>query len=196
MLAGERRATRAQMRSELERDGFDVVAVVADADEAIEAARELRPQLCVLDIDMPGGGILAADRISVELPETRIAVIAGEPTRGQLREVILAGADGYLPATTSPDRLKAALNGLINGEAALTPAMTGELVREYRQFVPREAEEGVVLPAPVSENQPLMPRSRVRYLPRLVRHYRHRRQSGMRIGSAWASARARMDDYR
>jgi len=184
----------ARVTRKLEREGFTVVAQALDADEALAAAREYQPQLCLLDIDMPGGGIVAADRISLELPSTRIAVLSGEPQQDQLRDAILAGADGYLPASTSPDRLTAALSGLVKGEAALTRAMTGQLVREYRQFAPR-FEAGAQRAAVRFVAPPLPPRSRLRYVPRLWHHYRHRRDGGMSIVTAWASARARMADY-
>jgi DNA-binding NarL/FixJ family response regulator len=194
MLAGEHPMKLARATSKLERDGFSVVAQVLDADEALAAAREHRPQLCVLDIDMPGGGIVAADRISLELPSTRIAVLADEPQHDQLRDAILAGADGFLPASTSPDRLTAALSGLLKGEAALTRAMTGQLVRDFRQFAPSFGA-GAQRAAVRFVTPPLPPRSRLRYMPRLLHHYRHRRRGGMSIVTAWASARTRMADY-
>jgi DNA-binding NarL/FixJ family response regulator len=195
MLAGERPVALARVRDRLERDGFAVIAEVADADAAIAAAREFRPQVCLLDFDMPGGGILAADRISLELPTARIALMSGSPRHDQLRDAILAGADGFLPAATSPERLSAALTGLVNGEAALPRAMTGQLVREFRQFAPRPAGGPALLPGARSDGQPLPPRSRLLYLPRLMRHYRRRRRSGMSVATSWASARARMTDY-
>jgi DNA-binding NarL/FixJ family response regulator len=195
MLAGEHPIRLARVRSELEQHGFTVVAEAANADDAIRAAREHEPQLCLLDIDMPGGGILAADRISLELPDTRIAVMSGEPQPDQLRDAILAGADGYLPTSTSPERLPAALSGLVNGEAALTRAMTGQLVREYRQFAPRSSDRPALFTGVNFDNPALPPRSRLRYVPRLWRHYRHRRGGGMPMLTAWTSARARMADY-
>jgi DNA-binding NarL/FixJ family response regulator len=194
MLAGEHPMKLARVTRKLERDGFTVVAQALDADEALAAAREYQPQLCLLDIDMPGGGIVAADRISLELPSTRIAVLSGEPQQDQLRDAILAGADGYLPASTSPDRLTAALSGLVKGEAALTRAMTGQLVREFRQFAPR-SDAGAHRSAVRLVAPPLPPRSRLRYVPRLLHHYRHRRRGGMSMVTAWASARTRMADY-
>jgi DNA-binding NarL/FixJ family response regulator len=156
MLAGEHPATLARAWSELEQDGFTVVAEVGDADAAVETARECRPELCLLDMDLPGGGILAANRISLELPETRIVVMFAAAKHDRLQEEILSDADGYLPA---------------------------------------EANGRVTLPGAVFDNQSLPPRSRMLYLPRLLRHYRRRRRSGLAIGTAWASARARMGDY-
>jgi DNA-binding NarL/FixJ family response regulator len=193
MLAGEQTVARARVRTGLERDGFAVVAEVEDADEAVEAAKRFRPQLCLLDIDMPGGGITAADRISFELPDTRIALLSGSPQRDQLRNAILAGADGYLLRSTAPDRLTAALYGLVNGEAAFPRAMTGDLVREFRQYAPRSPEP--FGPPSGFDSQLLPPRSRILYVPRLLKHYRRRRRSEMSRSDSWMSARMRMGDY-
>jgi DNA-binding NarL/FixJ family response regulator len=196
MLAGEQPAALARVRTGLERDGFDVVAEVVNAKQALRAARQFQPQLCLLDADLPGGGIVAADRISLELPDTRIAVLSGAPQYDQLRDALLAGADGYLPSATAPDRLITALTGLIKGEAALPRAMTGQLVREYRQFAAGHTEGSTQLRSiALDDDQSLPPHSRLFYVPRLLRHYRRRRHSGMTLGHSWASARARMDDY-
>ncbi len=134
VLGGDKRRARAAVRAGLEHLGFSVVAEVNDADEAVEAAREHHPSVCLLDVDMPGGGIDAAKRINSELPDTKIAILYGSAQRDNLREAIRAGADGYLLRSTAPDRLGAAINGLINGEAALPRALTGSLVRELREI--------------------------------------------------------------
>jgi len=178
MLAGEHGAIRARVRSGLERDGFSVVAEAEDVDEAVDAARRFQPHICLLDIDMPGGGSLPPTGSASSCRRPGLRLLSGTPQRDQLREAILAGADGYLLRSTAADRLTAALNGLVNGEAALPRAMMGHLVREFRQFVPRASE---VAPSALPyglDSQPLPPRSRVRYVPRLLKHYRRRRHSG------------------
>ncbi len=123
---------RAAIRAALEHHGFSVVAEVDDADEAVAAARRHHPSLCLLDVDMPGGGIDAAQRINSELPQTKLAMLSGSTGRDHVREAIRAGADGFLLRSTAPDRLTAALNGLIKGEAALPRALTGRLVQDLR----------------------------------------------------------------
>ncbi|HEV3053967.1 MAG TPA: response regulator transcription factor [Solirubrobacteraceae bacterium] len=131
---------RAAVQAGLERYGFSIVALATDADEAVEAARRHRPSVCLLDVDMPGGGIDAAERINSELPETKIAMLSGSERLDRVREgdrvreAIRAGADGYLPRSTAPDRLGAALTGLINGEAALPRSITGSLVHDLREI--------------------------------------------------------------
>jgi DNA-binding NarL/FixJ family response regulator len=132
VLGNDDSPAREAVRAGLERHGFAVIAIANDADDAVKAAHRHRPSLCLLDADMPGGGIDAAKRIYSELPGTKIAILAGSTQHDRAREAILAGADGYLLRSTAPDRLGAALKGLINGEAALPRSLTGGLVHELR----------------------------------------------------------------
>jgi DNA-binding NarL/FixJ family response regulator len=200
LLACDSVPGRAGVRHGLERHGFSIVAEAEDVTEAFEAARRYRPQVCLLDVDMPGGGgIAAADWINAELPATRIAILSAQPRPDQLRDAILAGADGYLPRSTAPDRLTAALNSLVNGEVVLPPALTGELVREFRASAQRLVAAPATSTADLADFridvQPLAQRSRLLYVPRLYRHYRRRRRSGMPPAVSWMSARVRMGDY-
>jgi two-component system NarL family response regulator len=70
VIADDHAPTRAGIRAVLERDGFQVCGEAASADAAVELALEERPAVCLLDINMPGGGIAAAGAISERLPET------------------------------------------------------------------------------------------------------------------------------
>ena len=186
---------RAAVRAGLEHYGFSVVAVVT-ADEAVEAARRLRPSVCLLDVDMPGGGIDAAERINSELPQTKIAILSGFAKRDRLLEAIRAGADGYLPRSTAPDCLGAALTGLMNGEAALPRSLTGSLVNALREGerLLEQSSNGHSRSVTRRRLRDAI-RSYVLYVPRILRHFAHRRRAGMPVTTAWDSARARMLDY-
>ena len=183
MLADHDDTTRSALRDILERNGFTVVAEVSDADEAVGTALHHKPKICLLDINMPGGGLAAAERLFSELPETRIAILTTATGEIDLLDAIHAGADGYLLKEIEPDRLMLALRALLRGEAVLPRSLTGLLVEELR------GSGGIAVP---KAERP----SRIRYLPRLVHHYRRRRRSGMAIGDAWRSARDRMSAYR
>jgi len=189
VLADNQLSTRQAVRIALEHHGFSIVAEVATADEAVAAAVRHRPQLCVLDVEMPGGAVEAASRISSRLPDTKIAMLTTCPSEGALLDAVRAGADGYLPKRTAPDRLTVALNALLLGEPALPRALTGSLVREVRET---SASRALVDGEPASVGH----RSLLLYLPRLGRHLFRRLRSGMSPRSAWKSARVRMDDYR
>jgi DNA-binding NarL/FixJ family response regulator len=170
---------RDDVRHALEYRGFSIVAEAADAAEAVDAALRYRPQVCLLAVDMPGGGVEAAGRIIAQLPKTKVAILSESPD-DELLAAIRAGADGYVLKDTGPDGLSAALRGLVQGEAVLPRASTARLVKELRRLQPSRRRRI---------------RARLLYAPRLVRHFRHRRRSGMGISSAWKSARRRMVDY-
>jgi DNA-binding NarL/FixJ family response regulator len=204
VLASDQISLRADVRAGLERHRFTVVAEADDADQAVEAALRHQPQVCLLDVDTPGGGIAAANRISADLPGMKIAMLSGTSRREELRDAILAGADAYLPRSTVPDRLAEALRALVNGEAAVPRALTVDLLRELRstaQPTRTTTQSRSTSAAPdgshftlASQKQPES-RSRVLYVPRLLRHFRRRVRSGMSLAGAWSSARQRMGDY-
>lgn len=132
VLADDHSATRAGVRLALEPHGFRIVAEATNANDAVAAALRRRPQACLLDIYMPGGGISAAERISTELPETKIVMLTVSAGEDDLFDAIRAGASGYLLKTTAPDRLHLALRGLLSGEAALPRELTARLIEEFR----------------------------------------------------------------
>jgi DNA-binding NarL/FixJ family response regulator len=173
---------RVGIRHALEHDGFSVVAEATTADEALSAARRYAPRVCLLDVDVPGGGIAAAGRITTELPDTKIAVFSGSGRQADVYAAIRAGADGYLLSGTPPERLSLAVAALLHGEVALPRALTPLLVAEVRR-------SGYVAPTRHKLAWRLL------YLPRFVRHFRNRRGGGMSLGLAWQSARTRMVDY-
>ena len=143
VLAGDQ-SSRAEVRAGLERHRFTVVAEADDVDHAVEAALLHQPQVCLLDVDTPGGGIAAANRINADLPGTKIAMLFGSSGREELRDAVLAGADAYLPTSTAPDRLAEALNALVNGEAAVPRALTGDLLRELRSTAQPDSTTALV----------------------------------------------------
>jgi DNA-binding NarL/FixJ family response regulator len=183
LIVDQQEAIRAGLREVLETNGFNVVAEASDADEAVGAALAHRPQVCLIDLSIPGGGLAAAEQIFAELPDTKIAVTTEAAGETGLLDAIHAGADGYLRKRTDPDGLMLALRALLRGEAAVPRALTGRLLVELRgsgagSMATRE------------------PRSMLRYIPRITYHYGRRRRSGMSVRESWASARARMHEYR
>jgi DNA-binding NarL/FixJ family response regulator len=111
-------AARAGVRAAVEPYGFQVVAEAGDAAAAVEAAERTRPNLCLLAVDLPGGGLDATRRITEKLPETAVVVL-GSPSSEDLTDAVEAGASGYLPRTTAPERLPDALNAALDGYVSL-----------------------------------------------------------------------------
>ena len=117
----------------LEANGFEVCAEVGDALSAIEAARSELPDVCLLDIHMPGDGIHAAEAISRELPDTAVVMLTVSRTDSDLFDALRAGASGYLLKDIDPARLPLALHGVLEGEAALPRHLVALLIEEFRE---------------------------------------------------------------
>ena len=133
VLADDHPPTRAGVRLALESGGFEVCAEAPDGPGAVEAAQAHGPEICLLDINMPGSGIVAAAEIVRSLPETAVVMLTVSRDDADLFDALRAGARGYLLKDTDPDRLPDALRGVLAGEAALPRALTARLIEEFRR---------------------------------------------------------------
>ncbi|MGA2011710.1 MAG: response regulator transcription factor [Solirubrobacteraceae bacterium] len=133
LIADREILTRAGVRRVLEAAGFEIVAETGDADGAIAAAERHRPQLCLLAVNMPGNGIVAAEMIRRSVPTAKIVMLTSSLRDEDLFAALTAGADGFLPKTMAADRLASALQGVLDGEAALPRVMTARLIEEFRE---------------------------------------------------------------
>jgi DNA-binding NarL/FixJ family response regulator len=134
VIADDHQVTRLGVRMALMRGGFQVVGEAADCDGAVNAVVRERPDVCLLDVDMPGGGIETARRVAETAPATSVVMLTISTNTEDLLEALRAGAVGYLPRDTSPDRLPAALCGVLKGEAALPRTLVGRVLQEFRAF--------------------------------------------------------------
>ena len=145
LLADDDVPTRTGVRLALESANLRVVAEVATAQAAVIEALRLRPDVCLLAVHLPGGGIEATKRIRDALPKIKIVMLTGSNRDEDLFGSLRAGADGYLMASTSVDRLPHAIRGVVSGEAALPRQMTARLIREYRDRGRRPVPRLVVM---------------------------------------------------
>jgi two-component system, NarL family, nitrate/nitrite response regulator NarL len=132
LVADDHAPTRAGVRVVLAEGGFAIVAEAATADTAVDAALRERPDVCVLDVHMPGGGIAAAARISERLPDTVVVMLTVSREDEDLFAALRAGAAGYLLKDMDPDRLAPALRGVLAGEAAVPRTLVARVVEEFR----------------------------------------------------------------
>jgi DNA-binding NarL/FixJ family response regulator len=132
LLADAHAATLAGLRMALSGDPFTVVAEAGDAESAVEAALREHPDVCVLDADMPGGAATATADITRELRDTEVVVLASERDDATMLDVVRAGAMGYLLKGMDPDRLRYAIIGVTNGEAAVPRTLMARLMLEFR----------------------------------------------------------------
>ena len=139
LIADDHAPTRSDMRDAVEQDDrFTVCAEAADGASAVQAALRERPDLCLLDIRMPGtSGIAATREITSRLPETKVVMITVSLDEDDLLNALRAGAVGYLLKDIDPVRLPYALSDAFEGRAAIPRRLVSRLVAEFRDHGPR-----------------------------------------------------------
>jgi DNA-binding NarL/FixJ family response regulator len=138
LIADDHAPTRADLREAVEADDrFVVVAEAADGAAAVQAALREQPDLCLLDIRMPGSGIAATREITTRLPETKVVMITISLDDDDLLNALRAGAAGYLLKDIDPSRLPHALSDAMEGGAPIPRRLVARLVAEFKDHGPR-----------------------------------------------------------
>jgi DNA-binding NarL/FixJ family response regulator len=138
LIADDHAPTRQDVRQALDADDrFNICCEVADAAEAVLAAVQKRPDICLLDIRMPGSGLAAAWEIAARLPEAKIVMLTVSEEDTDLFSALRAGADGYLLKTMNMRRLPQALHGVCSGEAAMPRELVARVLERFRGHEPR-----------------------------------------------------------
>ena len=138
LIADDHAPTRADLHEAVEQDErFRVVAEAADGASAVEAALRERPDLCLLDIRMPGSGIAVTRELTSRLPEMKVVMITVSLDDDDLLNALRAGASGYLLKDSDLDRLPHALMDTLNGGAAIPRRLVARIVDEFRDHGPR-----------------------------------------------------------
>ena len=132
LLADDHEPTRQAVREALEEQGWTVVADVGSAAEAVDGARRLRPDACVLDIHMPGGGIAAAAGIAAELPDVAVVMLTASEEDADLFAALRAGAAGYLVKGMDLDRIGSALRSVLAGESVLPRWLVRQVAQAFQ----------------------------------------------------------------
>jgi two-component system, NarL family, response regulator DesR len=110
----------------LEED-FEVVAAVGRGDEVLDAARAHRPDVALLDIDMPGiDGLAAAAVLAQEIPQCRSLILTTFGRPGYLRRAMESGAGGFVVKDAPPEQLADAIRRVAAGERVVDPALAAE----------------------------------------------------------------------
>jgi DNA-binding NarL/FixJ family response regulator len=125
--------TRAALTGLLEQNGFSVVAEADEGGAAIDRARELQPDLVLLDLAMPDmNGLEALPRIRAAAPDSEVVVLTASGSDDDLLAAIRGGAAGYLLKSEPPERIAGFLEGVANGEAALSGPVARRLLDRVR----------------------------------------------------------------
>lgn len=127
---------------------MEVVGEASDGLEAIVKAKEIKPDLILMDIQMPGtDGLEATRKIIRELPETTIVMLTVRDEEEKLFEAIKNGAQGYLLKNIRSREMLEMLRGAMEGEAAISPSLAGRMLEEFRRLsklAPVDLDEGMV----------------------------------------------------
>jgi DNA-binding NarL/FixJ family response regulator len=138
LIADDHGPTRDDLRRVLaDSKSFHVCAVVANAAQAVQAAVLNHPDVCLLDVRMPGSGIAAAWEISARLPEVKIVMLTVSDDDTDLFSALRAGAHGYLLKTMNFSRLPDALASVCSGEAAMQRTLVARVLERFRGHEPR-----------------------------------------------------------
>ena len=133
LIADDHWRIRSALREDLERGGLEICAEAGTAAEALAAARREGPEVCLLDVHMPGDGIAAATAIRQVLPSTKIIMITATPDEEGALAAARAGACGYLAKDVNPHRLPQIVYAVARGEAAYPRLLLGLLLQALSQ---------------------------------------------------------------
>lgn len=118
---------------------MEVVGEAGDADTAASLAAALAPDVVLIDVRMPGGGVAAIRRIRELVPGTRILVLTASDDDADLYRAIEAGANGYLLKEITVEEVAAAVREVVAGRSPISPPMASKLIEEFGALARRAA---------------------------------------------------------
>ncbi|OGL09868.1 MAG: hypothetical protein A3F92_07710 [Candidatus Rokubacteria bacterium RIFCSPLOWO2_12_FULL_71_22] len=154
LIVDDHDLVREGIRALLEQDAsFQVVGETGDGQEAIRLAGRLRPNVVLMDVNLPGGmgGLEATETIVADCPEVKVLILTQYENREYVKRAIRIGAHGYLLKRSVSAQLKEAIKTVARGERYLHPLAAGELVDlvttgksldedDYERLTPREKQ--------------------------------------------------------
>ena len=137
---------RAGLAELLTAHGLDVVATAGNAKDAVDVSRMLRPDVVLMDVEMPGrNGIEATPGVLAACPEARVVMLTVSGDGTDVLEALLAGATGYLVKGTAPAALVAGIRAAAAGDALLSPGLAPKLLGRMQAVAPVAARSGALL---------------------------------------------------
>lgn len=134
MLVEDHGLVRAAIRRTLDVPGIEVVAEVSSAEEALKVVMDHRPDVMLVDLDLPGmNGVQLVRELAPRLPETQIVMLTGSSRRDDVMAAMRAGAAGYLTKDLAPDALVRTVLGIPDGDLPMPRRLAAQLVKRLVQ---------------------------------------------------------------
>jgi two-component system, NarL family, response regulator DegU len=147
MLVDDHSVLRQGMRRTFEEEGYDVVAEAGDGNEAIRLAAQLRPDVIVMDVTMPGmTGVEATKRICEANPEQRIVMLTMHVDQSVMNEALQAGAVGYITKDCTTDEILDIVKQAADPDLTLSPFIAASMLVEARKLnAPHSKDEDRII---------------------------------------------------
>jgi len=153
LIADDHGVLRAGLRALLDAEpGLQVVGEAVDGEEALRLAKDMRPDVVLLDISMPGsGGIEVTRQLRALLPEARVLILTIHEDETLLREALRVGAAGYITKRAIEPELIHAIFAVWRGDLYIHPALTRALLKDISPTDPAEDRADETLTSRESE---------------------------------------------
>jgi DNA-binding NarL/FixJ family response regulator len=147
MLADDHRVLIGSLKALLERNGCEIVGEAITGEQALALAAKVRPQVIVMDLEMPGtGGLAAAHRMKQAAPAAKVLILSAHDDEADVLEALNeAGAAGYLVKSDAPEELVSAVRTVASGKRYISPSVAPILLGRLRKPRPRGATSPITL---------------------------------------------------
>jgi len=133
VLVDDEHLIRAALSQALRSGGLDVVGEAANGEDAVEMVLELRPDVVLMDLRLPGiSGVEAIERLGMLAPASRVLVLT-RSEQNRVVEAIVAGASGYILKSAAPEAILGAVRATAAGESVLSSQVAGSILRRIRE---------------------------------------------------------------
>ncbi|MGZ5398624.1 MAG: response regulator [Nocardioides sp.] len=143
MVVDDHPMWRDAVERDLQEAGFDVVAVAADGHQAIARFPAARPEVVVLDLQIPGpNGVEVTANVLAHDPSARVLILSASGEQADVLAAVKAGATGYLVKSASRPELLDAVRRVAAGDTVFTPGLAGLVLGEFRRIADAPTETG------------------------------------------------------
>jgi DNA-binding NarL/FixJ family response regulator len=135
MVVDDHPMWRDAVERDLQAAGYDVVGVAATGDEALARFPAARPNVLVLDLQIPGpNGVEVTAEVLRQDPSARVLILSASGEQADVLDAVKAGATGYLVKSASREELLDAVRRVAAGDTVFTPGLAGLVLGEFRQM--------------------------------------------------------------